>query len=313
MTRVKIGTRASELARWQTEHVIGRWQEAEPGLEVEIVALTTDGDDQADAPLEVMEGTGFFTSTLERALRQQRIDVAVHSFKDLPVESSPGLCIAASPPRGSVEDALCARDGLSLATLPSSARVGTSSARRVAQLRARRPDLEYVSLRGNVPTRLGRVERGELDAVVLARAGLERLGLAGRMTEVFAAEDVLPAPGQGALAVQVRANDPIVGRLARLDDAATRLAVTAEREVLHQLRGGCSVPVGAWAHLEDGAVVLHAGVFAAAGDPVVRVRTRGDDPAATGREAARELLARGAGDILAEFTRAPRIAAGGRT
>jgi hydroxymethylbilane synthase len=308
---IRIGTRASALARWQTDHVIELWRSVEPTLATTIIDLTTTGDDLADAPLEVMEGTGFFTSTLERALLERRIDIAVHSFKDLPVEVTPGLVVAAVPLRGPVEDALCARDGRTLEQLAPGARVGTSSLRRGAQLRAIRPDLDYRPLRGNVPTRLERVARGDLDAVVLARAGLERLGLAARVTEVFPIERVLPAPAQGALAIQVRADDTALARrLAALDHAPTRRAVTAEREVLHLLRGGCSVPVGAHARITRESVTVTAGVFAPDGTHAVRAERTGSDPTAVGAATARVLLDRGAGEILAALARVPRIAGG---
>jgi hydroxymethylbilane synthase len=309
VTTIRIGTRASALARWQTDHVIALWSQRESGLHVAVVDLSTAGDDLPEAPLEVMEGTGFFTSTLERALLEGRIDVAVHSYKDLPVVSTPGLAVVAVPQRGPVEDALCARDRLTLARLPPGARVGTSSLRRTAQLRALRPDLDYRALRGNVPTRLARVARGDLDAVVLARAGLERLGLADRVTQVFPVADLLPAPAQGALALQARADDQALARrLAALDHAATRRAVTAERAVLHLLRGGCSVPVGALARGEGPMVAVDAGVFAPEGDRAVRVEVIGATPEETGAEAARQLLTRGAGEILAALERVPRVA-----
>ena len=308
---VRIGTRASALAQWQTEHVLGLWRAHEPALAVEIVPLTTVGDDLADAPLERMDGTGFFSSTLERALLAGEIDVAVHSLKDLPVAMTPELTIACVPQRGAVEDVLCARDGLRLRDLPAGARVGTSSLRRMAQLRALRPDLAYVSLRGNVPTRLARVERGELDAVVLARAGIERLGLGDRATEVFAPDAVLPAPAQGALAVQTRAGARgLNARLAHLEHTPTRQAVDAERALLHQLRGGCSVPVGALARFDDGRIELEAGVFALAGTPAHRVKVEGGSPETAGAAAARALLERGAGAILEGLNRErePRLA-----
>jgi hydroxymethylbilane synthase len=309
MDRVRIGTRASALARWQTDHVIALWRAHEPRLDVEIVDVSTLGDEMQDAPLHAMEGTGFFTSTLERLLLSGRIDLAIHSYKDLPVALTAGLTVAAVPARGPVEDVLCARSAGALEALPAGAHVGTSSLRRIAQLRALRSDLDYRPLRGNVPTRLDKVARGELDAVVLARAGLERLGFADRATERFPVERVLPAPAQGALAIQTREGDRALrGRLAPLDDAAVRAAVTAEREVLHQLRGGCSVPVGAFARATGDGLTLDAGVFAPAGDRPLRVRVEGRDPAGLGADAARRLLERGAGEILAGLAREPRLA-----
>jgi len=308
MAAVRIGTRASALARWQTEHVVALWTEREPGLEAEILDLTSPGDESPDALLEQMEGTGFFTSTLEGALRDGHIDLAVHSYKDLPVVTINELVVAAVPARGAVEDVLCARERWSLAGLPPEARVGTSSLRRAAQLKALRRDLRLSSLRGNVPTRLERVARGELDAVVLALAGLERLGLAQRVTQRFTTSELLPAPAQGALALQVRADDlALRRRLAALDHRPTRVAVEAERALLHRLRGGCSVPVGALARPEGGHLSLEAGVFAPAGDRSVRVRVQGVEPEATGAEAARQLLASGAGEILADLDRLPRV------
>jgi hydroxymethylbilane synthase len=306
---VRLGTRASGLARRQTEIVSALVAEAAPELRIEVIELSSAGDDMPEAPLERMEGTGFFTSTLERALLAGEIDLAVHSCKDLPVASGEGLAIAAMPRRARVEDSLCARDGLGLAALPAGARVGTSSARRIAQLRALRSDLSYAALRGNVPTRLERVARGELDAVVLATAGLERLGLLDRASEIFPIERILPAPAQGAIAVQIRAGDePLRRALSALDHAPTRHAVEAERRLLHELRGGCSVPVGANARWQEGRVALRAGVFAPLGDRALVVDVEETSPEAAGREAARRLLEQGAGEILAAFDREPRLA-----
>jgi hydroxymethylbilane synthase len=312
MTVHRIGTRGSALARWQTDNIAALWRSREPDVRIEIIELTTDGDQLADAPLERSEGTGFFTSTLERALCDGEIDVAVHSYKDLPVATRPELAIGATPTRGPVEDALCARDGWRLSTLPAGARVGTSSIRRTAQLKALRPDLDFRSLRGNVPTRVGRVASGDLDAVVLATAGLQRLELSRHVTETFPIERILTAPAQGAIAVQIRAAD--AGRkraLGRLEDTATRRAVEAERALLHGLRGGCSVPVGAYARVRGDRITLLAGVFAPAGDRALRVEIEGAEPEALGAEAARRLLEQGAAEILAEVEREPRVTWGG--
>ncbi len=306
---IRVGTRASALARWQTDEILRLWRLLSPGLEFQVIDLSTVGDDQFEAPLERMAGTGFFTSTIERALLEHRIDVAVHSYKDLPVATTAGLAVAAVPARGPVEDVLCSLNRIVLAALPGGARVGTSSPRRTAQLRALRPDLEYLPLRGNVGTRLSRLKRGDLDAVVLARAGIERLGLGDRASEVFSIERMLTAPAQGALAVQVRADDePLCRVLAGIEHEPTRRAVETERAVLHALRGGCSVPVGAHAQVNDERVSVDAGVFAPAGDRPLRVRVEGGDPAATGTEAARQLLEKGAWEILAELERQPRLA-----
>lgn len=299
MKPLRIGTRASALARWQAQEVARALRERHSGVTTELVELTTAGDDQPDAPLERLEGIGWFTSTLERALLENRIDVAVHSYKDLPVAEESALRIVATLPRGPVEDVLCARAGARLASLPPGGRVGTSSLRRLAQLRLMRPDLSYVPLRGNVPTRLDRVARGDLDAVVLARAGLERLGFMDRVSEVFPVASVLPAPGQGALAIQTRALDREMTELAAaLDHAPTHRAVRAEREVLRRLRGGCSVPVGVSVRAVGAHFLLAAGVFATRGSEALRVELEGADPIALGEEAAHQLVRRGALRIL---------------
>lgn len=308
MTVVRIGTRGSALALWQSRHIAGRLAALLPDATIELVEIVSTGDQVTDIPLANVEGTGFFTATLERALLDGRVDVAVHSCKDLPVAETPGLMVAAIPERGPVEDVLVGCDGLTLATLPAGARVGTCSLRRTAQLRARRPDLTYLPLRGNVPTRLGKVTSGELDAIVLARAGLVRLGLDAAITEVFAPMDVLPAPAQGALAVQCRTGDEALrARLALLDDSATRRAVTAERAMLHALGGGCSVPVGALAAIDGEDVSLVAGVYDVNDGRGIRADARGTDASAVAEAAARQLLELGAADMLATYEKSARL------
>ena len=302
---LRIGTRGSALALWQSRHISARLSEAHPDLEVELVEIASEGDRVTDVPLSHVEGTGFFTAALEQALVSGEIDLAVHSYKDLPVKSIAALVVAAVPVRGPVEDALCGRDGLTLEGLPAGARVGTCSTRRAAQVRLVRQDLELVPLRGNVPTRLGRVGR-DLDAIVLARAGLVRLGLDQSITETFPTERMVPAPAQGALAVQCRVADAAVyGRLHVLNDAATRRAVDAERTLLHALGGGCSVPVGAIATAFASGVQLTAAVFGLRTGVAVRVQMTGADPVALGQLAAARLIEQGAGDILAEFASGP--------
>lgn len=303
MSVVRIGTRGSALALWQARFVAARLAEVAPHLTTELVEISSRGDQITDVPLADVEGTGFFTATIERALVDGRVDVAVHSHKDLPVAHTAGLLVAAVPPRGPVEDVLCARDGLTLKTLPAGARIGTCSTRRTAQVRAVRPDLDIHLLRGNVPTRVARVTPGELDAVILARAGLVRLGLESHITEVFSLDVMLPAPAQGALAVQCREADRDLARaLASLDHLPTRQAVEAERTVLHALGGGCSVPVGAAARAaESGRLHLTAGVFAIDASRMIRLDVSGADPREIGETAARQLVERGAGDILAGF------------
>jgi hydroxymethylbilane synthase len=309
MTRtIRIGSRGSALARWQSNFIAARLGEAAPDVTIEIVEISSRGDEVTDQPLWHVEGTGFFTATIERALVGGDVDVAVHSFKDLPVESTPGLVVAAVPARASVEDVLCARDRMTLAMLPARSRVGTCSARRLAQIRALRPDLDLQPLRGNVPTRVARVTSGELDAIVLARAGLERLGLDRHITEVFPLDLVLPAPAQGALAVQCRAADAwIASLLSVLEDAPTRRAVDAERTLLHALGGGCSVPVGAIAQTDGDDILLRAGVFGIQPPRAIRVQRHGSDPVALGEAAARQLIDLGASTILEAFDKTARL------
>jgi len=305
----RLGTRGSALARWQSEFVAAQLRTVVPELHIEIVEISSTGDQITDQPLWQVEGTGFFTATIERALSDGEIDIAVHSYKDLPVEGTPGLVVGAVPPRAPVEDVLCAKHGKTLADLPAGARVGTCSARRTAQTRTLRPDLDLVALRGNVPTRVARVTDGDLDAIVLARAGLVRLGLDRHITEVFPVDRMLPAPAQGALAIQCRERDAwIVENLARLDDPATRRTVAAERAVLHALGGGCSVPVGAVAVARDGgALGLTAGVFSMDGLSSSWTNLIGEEPLALGEAAARQLLSAGARTILAAFEKQARL------
>ena len=308
MKPLQVGTRSSALARWQTRFVVDAMRGIDPTLALEVVELSTAGDEFPEALIADLEGTGLFTSALERALLAGEIDVAVHSFKDLPVEPHPALSIAAVPERGAVEDVLCGLDDASIATLPRGAKVGTSSARRSAQLRRMRPDLELAPLRGNVPTRIARVRRGDLDAVVLARAGLERLGLMRHVTQIFAVSELLPAPAQGALAVQVRAADSALARrLGGLDHAPSRRAAECERAVLHLLAGGCAVPVGASAISSGDEIRLIAGVFDTAGDRSARIECSGREVAEVARHAALALDQAGAREILEQFARSVRV------
>lgn len=286
---LRVGTRASELARTQTG-MVAEALETASGRPVEIVHIRTEGD-VSRASLASLGGTGVFAAALREALLEGRCDVAVHSLKDLPTAPTPGLSVAAMPARADHRDVLCAREGWTLATLPPRARVGTGSPRRAAQLRLARPDLEVVDLRGNVGTRLGRVAPGDLDAVVLARAGLERLGLLDRVTETLDPTTMLPAPGQGALAVECRSTDlgdgPLAATMRALDHLPTRLAVLAERTLLGTLEAGCAAPVAAWAHVDaglDGApagLELRAGAFAPGGARHLIRSARADLPDGT--------------------------------
>ena len=304
MKHLRIGTRGSALALWQSRHVAGLLARNLPGLEIELVEISSLGDRVTDVPLSHVEGTGFFTASIEQALLANDVDVAVHSYKDLPVESTPGLVVAAVPQRGPVEDVLCARHGRTLATLAPGARIGTCSARRTAQVRMMRNDLDVVALRGNVPTRVARLN-DDLDAIVLARAGLVRLTLDAAISEIFTSEQMLPAPAQGAMAIQCRAEDrDLILRLSALNHEPTRRAVDAERAMLHALGGGCSVPVGALAYVDDAVIHLTSGAFSLAANPPVRTKQVGADPFEVGKRAADDLVSRGAGAILAEFHKA---------
>jgi hydroxymethylbilane synthase len=246
--KLRIASRASELALWQANHVAGLLRDLDSGIEVTVATFATRGDRDVDAALPEIGGKGLFTAEIDRALLAGEADLAVHSFKDLPIEPAEGLSVAAIPLRGPVEDVLVSRDGCPLEELPRGARVGTSSPRRAAFLRSRRPDLEIVNLRGNVPTRVRRVTEGELAATLLARAGLERLGLFRKSFQVIGPPALLPAPAQGALAVTVRTADTATAQcVASLDHPPTRSAASAERRVLAGLGGGCSLPLGAFA------------------------------------------------------------------
>ena len=300
---LRIGTRASALARTQTGSVA-----AALGVPVEIVPIVTEGDRSAAAVAQ-LGGTGVFVSALRAALLDESIDVAVHSFKDLPTAAADGIALAAVPVREDPRDALVARSGLTLGELPPGARVGTGSPRRAAQLTALGLGLSIVGLRGNVDTRLSRVRDGELDAVVLALAGLRRLGRDGEVTEVLDPIQVLPAPAQGALAVECRSSDAAtLSVLAALDDADTRAAVTAERALLAALEAGCTAPVGALADVVDGdsgfEIFLRGSVTALDGSDAVRLSATGPTTEAdgVGRRLAAELLAAGADTMMGSTT-----------
>jgi len=302
---LRVGTRGSRLALWQADHVADRLRAAHPEARVERVVLSTKGDRVVDTALSKVGDKGLFTRELEEALVEGRIDLAVHSLKDLPTEMRPELTLGAVLEREDPRDALVGNAPGGLAGLPRGARVGTSSLRRRAQLLALRPDLQVVDLRGNVPTRLSKVERGDCDAAVLALAGLRRLGLEDRIAVVLEPGELLPAPGQGAVAVQSRAGDERVAAfLSPLDHRATRLTVAAERGLLARLEGGCQVPVGALATLEGNRVRLSGLVAELDGTVVVRgtvEREVADEAAsrAVGDALAAQLLGAGAREVLA--------------
>jgi hydroxymethylbilane synthase len=299
---LRIGTRGSALARSQTSMVVASL--AEIGIKAEAVEIVTTGDRSA-ADLTVIGGTGVFASALRDALGDRSIDVAVHSYKDLPTAPAPGLLVAAVPWREDPRDVLVARDRLTLGELPVGAVIGTGSPRRAAQIRALGLGVEVVPIRGNVDTRLGKVVAGELDAVVLARAGLARLDRLDVVTETLDPLLVLPAPAQGALAVECRASDgELVAQLAALDHADSRAAVTAERALLAALEAGCTAPVGGLAVIAEGddgpELFLRGSVTAADGSDAVRLSATGPvtDAAATGRRLAADLLDDGANELF---------------
>jgi hydroxymethylbilane synthase len=304
MTAIRIGTRASLLATTQSELVAAMLSER-LGREAELVQVATEGDRSqvAGTPLEQLGGTGVFVSALRDALLRGDVDLAVHSLKDLPTATPEGIALAAVPPREDPRDVVVARDGLTLGELPAGARVGTGSPRRVAQLHALGLGLDVVGVRGNVDTRIGKVRSGEYDAVLLARAGLARIGRLEEVTEVLDPLQMLPAPGQGALAVECRADDDLVATLAALDDRPSRAAVEAERALLATLEGGCSAPIGALAEVaegEDGEELwLRAVALSTDGALSVRMSATGDphDAAGVGTRLAKEMLADGAGDL----------------
>lgn len=300
---IRLGTRRSLLATTQSGHVADLIRER-LGREVDLVEITTEGDTNS-APLATMGGTGVFVSALRDALLRGEVDVAVHSLKDLPTWPAEGITLAAIPTREDPRDVVVARDGLTLGELPVGSRVGTGSPRRAAQLRALGLGVEIIDIRGNVDTRIGKVTSGAYDAVVLARAGLARLGRVDEATEVLDPLQMLPAPGQGALAIECRSDDTeLVAELARLDDRATRAAVTAERAVLATLEAGCSAPLGALAEVvegEDGDELwIRAIALSPDGGLSVRMSTTGDveDAAGTGNRLASEMLADGAADLM---------------
>lgn len=301
---LRLGTRASELARTQSGHVADRVREL-TGREVVLVTISTEGD-RSSAPLDQIGGTGVFVAALRDALVAGEVDFAVHSLKDLPTADDPRLVLAAVPAREDVRDALVARDGLTLGELPPGSRIGTGSPRRAAQINALGLGVEVVPIRGNVDTRLGKVRSGEVDAVVLARAGLLRLGRADEATEVLDPIQVLPAPGQGALAVECRSDrTDLIDLLGALDDPDTRATVTAERTLLATLEAGCSAPVGALAEVawgDDGDELwLRAVVADPSGSPSIRLSAIGvpSDAAALGHRLATEMLTEGADQIMA--------------
>jgi hydroxymethylbilane synthase len=305
MRHLRIGTRGSLLAKWQAESVRKQLFQS-TGVEAEIVIIKTAGDKMQQAPLTQIGGKGIFIKELEEALLDESIDLAVHSVKDIPTDTPSRLCFPAVCRRDDVRDCLVSANGATLANLRQGARVGTSSLRRQAQLLHIRPDLDTRELRGNIDTRLRKVESGEYDAILLAKAGLDRLGWSQRIAEILSPDVCMPAVGQGAIAVETRLKDTEAADvLAKLDDAETRTAIIAERALLGALHGGCQVPIGGWARIERGELVLEACVCSVDGLQYVKQRATAPSEHAVqlGEHMARLLMEAGAQSILEEVGR----------
>ena len=297
--QLTFATRPSALARWQTGRVIQLLQAAHPGLECTERVIATTGDRAFDQLLPEIGRKGLFTKELEDVLLSGEVHAAVHSLKDLPVEDTPGIVIAAIPEREAAQDVLVCAGRQTLSSLPEGARVGTGSLRRSVQLVARRPDLTILPLRGNVDTRLQKMLNGEYDAIVLAQAGLTRLGLQAHISQVLPLDVMLPAPGQGALAVQCRADDTeTLELLATIHDLATAAAVVAERAFLSGLGGECSFPIAAFAEKNNGQIILTGAVISADGKQSIRLSAADKEPVKLGERLAQLVIERGAAELL---------------
>ena len=300
---LRIATRKSPLALWQAEHVAALLRQAHPNMQVELVSMSTRGDEVLDKPLASIGGKGLFLKELEVAMLEGRADLAVHSLKDVPAELEAGFILPAILPRADAADAFVSHHYETLADLPQGARVGTSSLRRQAQLRALRPDLVLLDLRGNVGTRLAKLDQGDYDAIVLACAGLERLGLSGRIRSRLSAPAWLPAPGQAAIAIEARDDQPeVIEWLRVLDDQETRAVVTAERSMNQALGGSCTVPIGGWCVATEHGLHLRGMVGDAKTGRMLHAQTEGtmDEAEALGLRVAEALVMQGAGDMLRE-------------
>ena len=301
--KLTIGTRGSKLALWQSEYIKGLVSEI-TGLPVELKIIKTTGDKILDVPLAKVGGKGLFTKELEVELLAGTVDLCVHSMKDVPTELPEGLGIAAMPPRVDARDALVSGAGYTLDTLPQGARVGTSSLRRIAQVRALRPDVEIVDVRGNLDTRMRKAEDGEVDVVILASAGITRMGWADRITGYISTDQMVSAVGQGAIGIEIREDDAFMADVMdKIGHGPTMLCVTAERVVMRKLEGGCQVPIGAYARLDGDRLVMDAVVGSVSGDRILRAHLEGpaDKPIELGELMVAELRELGADAILAEI------------
>ncbi|MDR1412908.1 MAG: hydroxymethylbilane synthase [Actinomycetes bacterium] len=307
-TKLTIGTRGSKLALWQSRYVASLLSE-QTGLPVELEIIKTTGDKILDVPLAKVGGKGLFTKELEVALLDGRVDLAVHSMKDVPTELPEGCVLAGMPAREDARDVLVSHHDEDLLTLADGARVGTSSLRRIAQLRSLRPDIEIVDVRGNLDTRMRKAEEGEVDAVLLAAAGIRRMGWKTRISSYISVEQMVSAVGQGAIGIEIRKDDNFMKEACEaLSDAPTLLCVNAERVVMKTLEGGCQVPIGAWCRLvdtgkRDEALLMDAMVGSVDGTRILRTQRRGDvtEPEALGLAVVADLRAQGADEILAEI------------
>jgi len=299
MTKIVFATRPSKLARWQTNYVIQLLQQAVPDLVCEVIVITTKGDKELDKPLPEIGGKGLFTQELEAELLSGHVCAAVHSLKDLPVENTAGLTVGAIPVRADPRDVLVCTQSSSLEELPAGAVIGTSSLRRQAQVLRHRPDLKIEPIRGNVDTRIRKVEEGQYDAAVMAGAGITRLGLDKHIATWLPLSIMLPAPGQGALGIQCREDDKTtLAILKKISDIDTTKSVRAERAFLLALGGGCSIPVGAYAEIKEGVIVMQGLVAATDGTQVIKVDGQGEEPDVLGKQLAKQALAQGAGEVL---------------
>jgi hydroxymethylbilane synthase len=304
MTSLRIATRQSKLALWQAEHVGALLRAAHPGLQIELVKITTQGDRILDRPLADVGGKGLFIKELEVALAERRADIAVHSMKDVPSEMPPGMMLAAMLPRVDARDAFVSSRFASLSALPTGARVGTSSLRRQSQLRALRGDLEIIPLRGNVDTRMRKLDAGEYDAIILASAGLIRLGLANRITELIAVGDSLPAVGQGIIGIECRDDDPQSAQyVSLLNDPDAQTCIAAERAFAHRLEGSCQSPIAGYAELQGATLVVQGLIASIDGKQIFRDSMTGPrrEAGALGRTLAERMLFAGADRLLSEL------------
>jgi hydroxymethylbilane synthase len=305
-----IGSRGSELALWQSNFIKKKLESLYPNIAITIKIIKTTGDKILDSPLSVIGGKGVFTIELQRALLQNEIDIAVHSLKDLPTELDEGLTISAIPERANVEDAFLSNNpSAKLFDLPDGAKIATGSLRRKAQILARRPNYEIIDIRGNVPSRIRKLRESDWDGMILAAAGIERLGLTKEITHHISTEDILPAPGQGALAIEVRENDTEIAKLLfPLEDRDARLSSSTERSILHALGGGCQLPLGTFVQKKENDYLIDACIAYPSGEGLIKTQLRSSESELlqNARKIADDFLSNGASEMIAHLTDADR-------